>query len=657
MIHGDLRAALLRPDGVVMTRSEAVKWFGRSDAIGSAVGLAGQPMILRAVIADLPAYQSDLSNGIFVAGSAAASPLRPRSEPPGGFSIGARTYLKLQAGVDPATIERRYAPLIDGMLPPPMRGAYAMKLLRIDRLALYEGFHPAARERLQIGSLVAALVLFIAVANFINLSVALSLRRRREIGVRKANGASRSQIAAQFLGESVTTVLIAALLAAAAVELALPSLSDFLGVPAMFDYVEHPSLILWLLLGVVTLGLLAGAYPALLVASQSAAAVLRPQVAAGRSLLRSVLVAGQFAILTALIIMLAVVYQQRSFAMHEALRADVDQLLTVSADCPEAFRLEVARLPGVRGVSCSGTELLDGSVFAFVQHGDRRIPTDIMSMLPGNFALYGIAPVAGSLATLPAAGEQKVSRIVINETAVRRFGYARPEAAIGQTIAVPPSGPGPDVRAQVVAVVPDFALYSVEAAIKPTIYVDRARGPNGAGLVTVKLAGREIPQTLAAIDALWRGTGNQTPIRRAFLSEHLEQLYRDLQRNTQLFGAFAGIAAFLACLGLVGLSVSAAERRTKEIGVRKVLGATTGQILTLLLFRLGRPVLWASLLAWPVAWWVAQRWLNGFAYHVELHLWLFPAASATALLFALASVAAQSFAVARRKPIDALRYE
>jgi putative ABC transport system permease protein len=278
-------------------------------------------------------------------------------------------------------------------------------------------------------------------------------------------------------------------------------------------------------------------------------------------------------------------------------------------------------------------------------------------MLPSNFALYGVKPLAGTLAGLPADGEEAVSRIAINETAVRQFGYSSPDAAIGWIVPVPPDHGGPDIRAQIVAVVPDFALYSVETAIKPTIYLDRPRMSDNDGLVSIKLAGREIPETLAAIDGLWRATGNTSPIDRAFVSDHLEQLYRDLERNAQLFAIFAGIAAFLACLGLVGLSVASAERRTKEIGIRKALGARTDQILALLLFQLGKPVLWANLLAWPAAWWVMQSWLKGFAYHVRLQLWLFPAAGLLALVFALASVGGQSFLVARRKPIDALRYE
>jgi putative ABC transport system permease protein len=656
-LHGDPHGALARPDALVMTEDAAARYFGTAQAVGRTLLVDGRPMTLRAVIQNLPRGRSDLEHGVFASGLAAQSALSQMAEdPPGSFSIGVRTYAKLRPAASAERAEERLNLLVAPTLPPPLREAYRIELVPIDRLALYEGFHPGAIQRLLVGSLVAALVLFIAVANFVNVAVALAARRRREIGIRKAAGAGRRQIAVQFLGEAMLSVFLAMLVAAAATEWLLPMVNGFLGTEAQFDYVEEPALLLWLLAGALLLGLAAGAYPALLLSSLKPASVLKGQPATSAGVrLRNVLVVGQFAILIGLVVATIVVHQQRRFALEDALRIDVDGVLTVTAFCPPAFVEEAAKLPGVRGVSCSGRELLTAEMFALMEWRGRRVSVQLVSMLPSGFALYGVAPVAG---TLPVAQqrEEQVTRIVLNETAVRLFGFQSNEAALGQALPMSPDEPGPDVMASIVAVVPDFALYSIETPIEPTIYLPRPYG-GGFGIVSLRLAGDRVPETLAAIDRLWAATGNEGPIERAFVSDHLEALYGGLERAGRLFGIFSGVAILLACLGLVGLSLAAAERRTKEIAIRKALGASTGQIVVLLLWQLSRPVLWANLVAWPLAWLALSRWLGGYAYHVPLELWLFPAAGLAALAVALASVALLAYAVARRRPVEALRHE
>jgi putative ABC transport system permease protein len=660
VLAGDLASALRDGHGLVMTEAMALKHFGRSDALGETIEVAGQPMVLRAVVADLPPGGTDLAAGIFASGLAARSGLSlMKADEPGTFSIDVRTYIRLREGASARKAADSIQPAIAGLVPPPVRNAYRLEPVRIDRLALHQGFHPGASERLVIGSLVAFLVLLIATANFVNLSVALAGRRRLEIGVRKANGAGRGHIAGQFLAEAVLTVLLATLLALAAAEWLLPVVNGFLETEARLDYAADPALLLWILAGALLLGLAAGACPAFLLSSLPPVATLRESgaAAAGGGLIRSALVTAQFAILIGLIIATCVVHQQRRFAMREALRMDIDQVLTVTARCPAAFVAEAAKLPGVDAVSCSSQSLLSGNTFLPVEWRGRQLVVDMVSALPSIFALYGVRPLAGTLSALPARGEQVVSRVVINEAAVRAFGFASPSAAIGQSLPVAGGGPGEATGAQVVAVVPDFAFHSVEKPIEPTLYLPEPPEAWNGGLVSIRLAGRDVPETLSRIDRLWRSTGNEGPIERAFVSEHIELLYRSLERNAQLFAIFSGLAIFLACLGLVGLSLSAAQRRTREIGIRKALGASTRQILALLLWQLSRPVLLANLVAWPAAWWLMRRWLNGFAERIPLQPWLFPAAGLTALALALLSVGTLAYLVARQKPVNALRHE
>jgi putative ABC transport system permease protein len=230
---------------------------------------------------------------------------------------------------------------------------------------------------------------------------------------------------------------------------------------------------------------------------------------------------------------------------------------------------------------------------------------------------------------------------------VHKFGFASPQQALGKS--VPLSTP-----ATVLAVVPDFSFNSVEQAVPPTMYFQQNIGLD---LISTRLSARNIPETLAAIDALWRRLGNPDPPRRLFLDQQIQRQYLSVLRQSQAFGVCALIAVALSCIGLFALTAATAERRTKEIGIRKALGANSADVVRLLLWQFSKPVAWAVLLAWPLAAYVMGRWLAGFAYHIDLPLWLFPAAAIAALLIALATVSIQSVLVAHARPVQALRYE
>ena len=565
VVFGDLAATLARPDGVAMTATAARRWFGRDDAVGLTVDLAGKAMTVGAILADLPPDRTDLTHEIFASARNASSIQRRTGATPGGFAIDSRTYVRLRSDADANAVEQQMRPFVDTLLPPMMKGAYHMRIARLDRLSLDQDLHPGARDRLLTGTLIAALVLFIALANTVNLALARASRRRKEIGVRMAAGAARGQIAAQFLGEAVVATLIAAVLAMAGSEWLLGPLDAFLDTTATIDYARSPALIVGILPAAVVIGLAAGLYPALVVSRQSPANLLRPSARTddGGTRLRSALATLQFAVLIGLLIATGIVYQQRRFAMVEGTRAEIAHVLTVKASCPVAFVTEVARLPGVEGASCSGQELVSGDTFAFVDLGGRRVPTNLVAALPSLFRLYGIVPIAGSLAGLPALGEEHVRRIVVNKSAVEHFGFNTSSAAVGKTIPVPSFSVDPAQRAVIVAVVPDFQFTSVEKAAKPTIYVDAPHPPERSGLVSIRLSGRNMPETLKAIDRKWQTTGHGETIERRFVQDQIEELYRDLGRSTQLFAGFALLAVLLGAAGMVGLAIATTNRRTK----------------------------------------------------------------------------------------------
>jgi putative ABC transport system permease protein len=416
-------------------------------------------------------------------------------------------------------------------------------------------------------------------------------------------------------------------------------------------------------------GVLAGLYPALLASLSGAGTLLKSAAGrgAGSGRLRQVLVMMQFAILIGLALATGVVQLQTRFGLAQGLRFDSDQLLMIevpAAQCEHSpFTDALRALRGVRGAACDGDFLGNFGTQQFRNEAGREVTLQNSNVGPGLFELFGLHPVAGRFFEreriadqFPWSPEQRdVSRVyatVINETAARALGYANPADAVGKTF-TNLSDLKPGTRRQVIGVVPDIARDSVRTAIAPVLY-DNAGGYR----LDVKLARDQVPATLAAIDRLWKQHAPlPSPISRRFYDDYVQQLYGELTRQGRLFSLFATLALLLAGVGLFGLASFVAERRTREIGIRKALGAQTSDVLGLLLRQFARPVLWANLIAWPLAGWMMHHWLQGFAYHIELPLWLFPAAALLALLIALATVGTHALLVARAKPVLALRHE
>jgi len=680
VLHGDLAHALARPDGIVLSRSVAEKYFGDDDVVGRILTLDDHPMVVRAVIRDLPTNATTFQSGIFVSGTAPFSELTPLGysreklfDHRGNYEIDNRTYLRLKPGANISNIESIAAAYYK-----PIQLETETTQIRLTPLAdvnTFEPLNPGIRTRLLAAGIAGLLVLFISAVNFVNLMVARSARREREVGVRKSLGAGRQALMVQFLGEAMIAVILAVCIAMVLSEWLLPAMNAFLDTGASLNYVGDPGLTLALFLGIMALGLAVGAYPSFLLSSLKPTSVLRGWTRfAGQNIgIRNILMTFQFAILIVLAISAWVMWQQHKYAMQEALRVDADQMLIVQLDennapkqrpavayiCSSAFETELRNLAGVRDVECSDRSFLSVIPITFSDSDRDHILFKIgeNSISSNLLQLYGIKPLAGSL--------YDRTGTVINSTAVRKLGFASPQAAIGKNwiSSIPNSPERRDmIRNQgphniITAVVPDFALTPVTKPFQATIYSQWSPEDIGGQLVHIKLDGQMIPETLTAIDHLWTATRQEGPIIRFFLNDYLQQEYLDMTRETALLAIFTSLAISLASLGLMGIAVSTAERRTKEIGIRKTMGATTAEVAALLLWQFAQPVLWANVIAWPAAWWLMRRWLSGFAYHVDLHWWVFAAASVSALIIALLTVGGQAFLTARQKPVLALRYE
>jgi putative ABC transport system permease protein len=686
-LAGDLVHALEPPDGVVITRAIARKYFGKDAPIGETLQIDGLPMRVTAVLRDLPS-NTHLVADIIASARAPQSPISRYEYMNGPLTNTLLTYLRLKPGASPDSITPRLADFLDRRLPLTNLD-YEGKVVRVGHLVPLTQLHltrftqgmvkPAADPAVvtAIGA-IGALIVAVAAMNFVTLMTARGARRAVEVGVRKAAGARRGDLIVQFLGEAALYVFAAGLIAASLAELLMPAVNAFLQRRLVLDYLHDPALVASGLAVLLLTGLLAGFYPAFVLSGFRPSAVLKGGGSAivGGGRVRQALVIGQFAVLIALTLVAITIARQTVFALGEGMRVDKDQvLLVLTQPCSEALRDQMRKLPGVRRVACASYQSLNlgDDRDSVVLHG-RKIDVAKSPVDFGFFDVFGIKPIAGRLfdrsRPADAALDNPESRqpVVLNQTAVRQLGFASPQAAVGKSIAWHgfwdesmrrPEGPVamPAKPSEIIGVVPDFTLGSVRQPILPTFYaIGRNLAPNSVAMA-VKLDGGHMPQTLADIDRLWKHYGDGRPIVRVFADRFTLRLYVDtiIQGATV---AIAGVIALsIAALGLFALSAYTTERRTKEIGVRKAMGASSRDILRLLLWQFTKPVIWANLIAWPAAFLIMRWWLASFAYHVDVAPWTFLAAGAAALVIAWATVFLHALNVARAKPVSALRYE
>jgi putative ABC transport system permease protein len=507
-------------------------------------------------------------------------------------------------------------------------------------------------------SVVALFILLIAGFNFVNLTTARASERAKEVGLRKVVGAERQQLARQFIGESVVLCLIAFLFCLGLTSALLPAFNNVASNVISRTIFSHPQYLLVLLGVALAVGILAGIYPALVLSSFKPVETLKGRFATGTRgvLLRRGLVVIQFTISIGLIIGTIVVYSQMKYMRNADLGFNKDQKMIIDTegdDARTAFRNAVASLPNVKSVSMSGSVPGGGNPGAYskVQNakGEMQIANlDLYFVDFDYIPQYQMKFLAGRPFSRD-YGSDTTQAMVVNEAAMKLFGYRRPQDMIGRNF---------DQwgrKGQIIGVVKDFHFHGLQEEIKPlSIRIE----PGGCSLVTAVVpSGSSLPGTIASIEKEWKRLLPNRPFSYYFLDEFFDRQYRAEQRFGNLFLDFAVLAILISCLGLLGLASYSTVQRTKEIGIRKVLGASVGGIVGLLSREFVLLVGVSFVVAAPIAWFLMHRWLNGFAYKIGLGWWIFAVAGLSALMIALVTVSYQAIRAAIANPIKSLRTE
>ena len=530
---------------------------------------------------------------------------------------------------------------------------------------------------------IALLILLIACMNFANLVTAQSSLRAREVAMRKVVGASRGQVATQFLGEAMAVTLTAMVVALALAELVAPAFGTFMQAPLRVEYLGKNGILLPALLLWVFVGLACGFYPAMLLSRFHPSRILRSgrPDSLGGTQLRNLLVIGQFAISIGLIVCTAIVFAQTNYARTVDPGFRQSGLLIVnnmprlySPELQQSYREQLRRIEGSAAVGLStvapGNDKQAALPFTipgrdeppllnlnFVDWGFQRALG--VPLLAGRFfdesrpaddSTVNFDPTDEDGPALTARG----AHVVLSRSSLVRLGLQDPATAIGQRLFVPVRGIQAPVPATVIGVAGDAQLRSVRDRIRPAVYmINQDRYTH----LLLRFEGADPRAVRAEAEKLWKRLLPTVPFEAEFAEDVIAQFYDADRARGRVFAVFAVLAVVLSCLGLFSLAALATESRTKEIGIRKVFGARSGDIVRLFAWQFTRLVLVANLIAWPVAWWLMRDWLNNFAYRIPLHPGWFLGAGLAALAIAMATVAAQALKVARLNPIHALRYE
>jgi len=662
LVEGDPGTALKEPLSIVLSQSTAKKYFGDGDPMGQTLDLSDKNLHARVtgVMKDIP-ENSSIKADLFVSISTMKIFRDSFDVRWGSFNV--YSFLLLKPGASASALAAKLPGFIHkhyGDRLKQQQQDYVLSLEPLKDIYLRSkrgGFVRGNINNVYIFSIVGLFILLIACINFINLTTARSVERAKEVGIRKVVGAGRWQLARQFLGESVVICFIAFLLSLLLCGLLLPLFNQLSGKTISTGIFSQPGYILILLLIALGIGLLAGIYPALVLSSFRPITSLKGRFSTGTRglVLRKGLVIAQFTLSIALIIATVVVYTQLSYMRNQDLGFSKERTLVMDTHKDPhgpALRQEISAIPGIRSTAFSACVPGNGTYSAYSKvennSGDMQVADlDTYFVDFGYLEQYKMKLLAGR----PFSREiltDTTEAMILNEASLRLLGYSSPQAAIGKKF---------DQwgrKGFIIGVIKDFHFVSLKEEIKPLCM---RMEPSECNLLSIQVNSHNLPATIAAIKGKWDQMVPSRPMDYFFLDEAFNEQYRSEEKFGSLFVNFAILAIFISCLGLLGLASYSTLQRTKEVGVRKVMGASTGNIVKLLSIDFLKLVLVASLIAMPLAGYCMHHWLQDFAYRVPLGWWIFAVAGLGSMVIAFATISYQAIAAALANPVRALRSE
>jgi len=671
--YGNATSALSKPNSIVLSESVAAKMFGNENPIGKAIKLQlpyGNPVYtVQAVFKEnhkshIPAHffmsmhNSDIGSFVDKQQSWATNNIF-------------HTYVKLKPGTDPKTFEKRMIAFMDRHEGTELKAAGFSKAPFIQRMTDIYLHSSLGNEIASNGNIrylyimgsIAAFILVIACINFMNLSTARSEKRAREVGVRKVIGAERASLIGQFLGESFLLCLIALGIAFVLTQLLLPLFN--LLTQKDLQLSNNPGLAFWIIGLAIITGLFAGLYPAFYLSSFQPAKVLKGKILNSWSAttLRKGLVVFQFTISVMLILGAIVIGSQLNYMKHQDLGFKKDQQLILPVTSREvsrnytALRDELVKTPGVASVTSGSTypgirNINDMPCYSEGRTAAQLTDVSMVIIKDDYFRTLGLKLLYGHEFTRDSEADS--GSIILNETAIRDLGYT-PATAIGKRVNW--DWHGQKHHMTITGVVKDFNFESLHTAIKPLGFSINGFFANSSNYTIVRLQTSNYAQTLKAVERAWNRINPSAPFEYSFLDQDFQRNYEKEERTSHIVIDSTVIAILIACLGLFGLAAFSAERRTKEIGIRKVLGASVMNVTMLLSGEFIRLAGLAILIASPLAWYGMRLWLQNFAYPIGISWWMFVVAGGLAIVIALLTVSFQSVKTAVSNPAKSLRTE